>query len=253
MESIVSLAENFYQTLLVKLDKLSELFMALNQNPNTGHRARIRKKFLDYGLDVFQDYEALELLLDFVARQRDMKPIAKALIDQFGSFQKVLDATNEDLLAINGVGESALVLIRFVKDAGARYLIQASQVESTNENNKDLTQYCRLRMGHLQDEEFHMFSFNTQFQLIKEDILSEGTVDQAVVYPRKVVELALKNKASSIVFCHNHPDGNLEPSTQDKTLTKALQLAAKTVNISVHDHLIVSSGGYYSFRENRLI
>jgi DNA repair protein RadC len=108
-------------------------------------------------------------------------------------------------------------------------------------------------MGHLKDEEFHMFSFNTQFQLVKEDILSEGTVDQTMVYPRKVIELAIKNNASSVIFCHNHPDGNLEPSDQDKLLTKALQLATKTVNINVHDHLIVSNGGYFSFRENRLI
>jgi len=227
--------------------------MVRRDNPNAGHRLRIRKKYLEHGLDVFQDYEVVELLLDFVARQKDMKPIAKVLVNQFGSFQGVLDASDEDLLDIDGIGESALVLIRFVKDAGARYLLQASKFRISKENQRDLAQYCRLCMGHLQDEEFHMFSYNTQYQLIKEDILSKGTVDQSIVYPRKVIELALKNKASSIVFCHNHPDGNLEPSDQDKTITRALQLAARTVNINVHDHLIVSSSGYFSFREHHLI
>lgn len=227
--------------------------MESKTNPNTGHRKRIRKKFLDHGLDVFQDYEVMELLLDFVARQKDMKPIAKDLINKFGSFQGVLNASNEDLLAVNGIGETAVVLIKFIKDAGSRYLFQASQLRISQDNIEDLIQYCRLNMGHLQNEEFHMFSFNTQFQIIKEDILSEGTIDQTIVYPRKVVELALKNKASSIIFCHNHPDGNLEPSNQDKTLTRALQIATKTVNINVHDHLIISSGGYFSFREHRLI
>ena len=227
--------------------------MSGNKNPNVGHRARIRKKYLDHGLDVFQDYEVLELILDYVARQKDMKPVAKDLITRFESFQGVLNASDEDLLAVNGLGESALALIRLIKDAGSRYLFQASQLRISRENVEDLIEYCRLRMGSLQDEEFHMFSFDTQFKLIREDILSEGTIDQTIVYPRKVVELALKNKASSIIFCHNHPDGNLEPSNQDKTLTRALQLATKTVNINVYDHLIISSGGHFSFREHRLI
>jgi len=227
--------------------------MSANKNPNAGHRARIRKKYLEHGLDLFQDYEVMELILDFVARQKDMKPVAKDLINKFGSLQGVINASDEDLLAVNGVGESALVLIRLIKDAGSRYLFQASQLRISQENIEDLIQYCRLRLGNLQDEEFHMFSFDTQFKLIKEDVLSEGTIDQTIVYPRKVVELALKNKASSIIFCHNHPDGNLEPSSQDKTLTRALQLATKTVNINVYDHLIISSGGHFSFRENRLV
>lgn len=227
--------------------------MSANKNPNAGHRARIRKKYIEHGLDLFQDYEVMELILDFVARQKDMKPVAKDLINKFGSLQGVINASDEDLLAVNGVGESALVLIRLIKDAGSRYLFQASQLRISQENIEDLIQYCRLRLGNLQDEEFHMFSFDTQFKLIKEDVLSEGTIDQTIVYPRKVVELALKNKASSIIFCHNHPDGNLEPSSQDKTLTRALQLATKTVNINVYDHLIISSGGHFSFRENRLV
>ena len=108
-------------------------------------------------------------------------------------------------------------------------------------------------MGSLKDEEFHIFSLNTNFSLIREDVLSIGTIDQAAVYPRKVVEVALKNKAAFLIFCHNHPDGNLEPSEYDKTLTRALQLAATTVNIEIHDHLIVSSQGYYSFREHQLL
>jgi DNA repair protein RadC len=223
------------------------------QNPNAGHRKRIRNKFVEHGLDVFQDYEVLELILDFVSRQKDMKPVAKELINCFGSFQAVIDADIDDLLSINGIGENAVVLIKLVKDSAARYLFQTSQNLFDRENIEDFANYCRLRMGHLKDEEFHMFSFNTQFQLVKEDILSEGTVDQTMVYPRKVIELAIKNNASSVIFCHNHPDGNLEPSDQDKLLTKALQLATKTVNINVHDHLIVSNGGYFSFRENRLI
>lgn len=227
--------------------------MESKKNPNAGHRKRIRQKFLDHGLDVFQDYEVLELLLTYVARQQDMKPVAKELVSKFGSIRGVLDAPDDDLLTINGIGESALVLIKFVKSAGARYLFEVSKTQDPQDITQNIEQYCRLQMGHLHDEEFHMFSLNTQFQIIKEDIISQGTIDQTVVYPRKVIEIALKNKASSIIFCHNHPDGNLEPSDQDKTLTRALQLAAKTVNIKIYDHIVVSNNGYYSFKEHHLV
>jgi DNA repair protein RadC len=223
------------------------------KNLNAGHRSRIRKKFLDHGLDGFQDYEVLELLLDFVARQKDMKPVAKALLTNFGSLQGVLDASDEDLLEVEGIGEAGLTLLRVIKQTSARYLAQASAKAISRENIQDLINTCRLNMGSLKDEEFHIFSLNTNFSLIREDVLSIGTIDQAAVYPRKVVEVALKNKAAFLIFCHNHPDGNLEPSEYDKTLTRALQLAATTVNIEIHDHLIVSSQGYYSFREHQLL
>jgi DNA repair protein RadC len=227
--------------------------MPKQNNPNAGHRDRIRKKYLDHGLDVFKDYEVLELLLTFAISRGDVKPQAKKLIECFGSFRGVLDASDEELLAIKGIGESSLAHIRFIKDAGARYLVQASNLNSDRVDFKKLADYCRLQMGDLPDEEFHMFSLNSQFVLIKEDVLSKGTINQAAVYPRKVIELALKNKAALLVFCHNHPDGSLEPSEYDKTLTRALQLAAKTVSIDIYDHLIVSRRNCYSFREHQLL
>ena len=227
--------------------------MTNNLNPNVGHRSRIRKKYLDHGLEVFQDYEVLELLLVFAIPRNDVKPQAKRLIEKFGSFQGVLDASDEELLAVKGIGKASLAHIRFIKDAGARYLSQASKKEKLRENIDNLIESCRLKMGNLKDEEFHVFSLNTNFSLIREDVVAKGTIDQAAVYPRKVLEIALKNKASFLICCHNHPDGNLEPSEQDKMLTRALQLTLKPVDIAIYDHLIITGQGYFSFRENQLI
>ena len=108
--------------------------MNSSKNPNAGHRERIRKKFLDHGLDIFQDYEVLELLLDYVARQKDMKPVAKDLIARFGTLQGVIDASDEKLLEVNGVGEAGLAMIRTIKQVSARYLAQVSQLKNSKEN-----------------------------------------------------------------------------------------------------------------------
>ncbi len=223
------------------------------KDPNAGHRERIRKKYLKHGIDVFQDYEILELLLGFSISQKDMKPIAKALITKFKNLQGVLDATKEELLEIKGIGEIAATGLKITKDCATKYLQQVSENDFSPENITNLINYCKLKIGNLKDEEIRMFSLNSNFKIIGEDKLAEGTIDQAAVYPRKVVEVALKNKAASLIFCHNHPDGNVEPSEYDKTMTKALQLAAKTVNIQIFDHLIVSAQHYFSFREHQLL
>jgi DNA repair protein RadC len=222
-------------------------------NPNTGHRQRLRERFLKHGLDNFQDYEVLELLLLFVARQRDMKPVAKRLIEKFGFFQAVLDAGDEELLAVEGLGESGLTLLKLTRGAAARYLSQTSQLNLAPQNLTELVNYCRLEMGALPNEQFRSFSLNAGFVLVGDDIIADGTIDQATVYPRKVIEIALKRGAVTLVFAHNHPGGDCSPSEMDKTITRALTLAARAVNIHVFEHLIITSQSSYSFRENGLL
>jgi DNA repair protein RadC len=218
-----------------------------------GHRERVRKRFLQQGLQGFQDYEALELLLLFVARQQDMKPIAKALIERFGSFKNVLDASPEELEDIEGVGPVAVTLIHFVKQAAARYLQQTSQVRFSLESPETLIEHCIVSMGAEPNEKFRVICLDSNFAIVDEKDVAEGTIDQATVYPRKVMEIALATKATALVFVHNHPDGNVMPSDFDKTLTRGLVLAAKTMNVSVYDHIIVSRDTHFSFRENGLL
>lgn len=218
-----------------------------------GHRQRVREKFLAQGLTIFQDYEALELLLMFVMRQADVKEPAKRLVERFGSFKEVLDAPEEELLAVEGVGPSAATLIRYVKEAAARYLRQTSRVQFSPESPDSLVQYCVTAMGALSNEQFRLICLDGKFAIVDERIVAEGTIDQTAVYPRKVMELALSAKATALVFVHNHPNGDVTPSEFDKTLTRGLVLAAKTMNMTVYDHLIVSRDGHYSFRANKLL
>lgn len=218
-----------------------------------GHYDRLRQRFLAQGLDSFQDYEALELLLTFVSRRQDMKPIAKKLIERFGSFKNVLDASAEELQDVSGLGPASTTMIHFVKQAAARYLQQTAKVRTPIENPEELTQYCIVSMGAAPNEKFRVICLDSNFAIIAEQDVAEGTVNQATVYPRKVMETALEAKATTLVFVHNHPDGNVTPSEFDKTLTRSLVLAAKTMNITVYDHFIVSRDSYFSFREHGLL
>ncbi|MEA3374579.1 MAG: DNA repair protein RadC [Chloroflexota bacterium] len=225
----------------------------MNTQHYHGHRNRLRKRFLEQGLDGFQDYEALELLLLFVARQKDMKPVAKALVERFGSFKEALDASQEDLEDVKGIGPAAVTLIHFVKQAAARYLQQTSRTRLSVEGADTLVQHCILSMGAQPNEKFRVVCLDDNFAILDERDISEGTVNQATVYPRKVIETALAANATILVFVHNHPDGNVAPSDFDKTLTRSLVLAARTMNISVYDHIIVSRDTHFSFRENGLV
>ena len=222
-------------------------------NPNAGHRERLRRRFREHSLDNFQDYEALELLLLYVARQQDMKPVAKRLTEKFGSFSAVLDASSDELITVEGVGEGAITLLQFIKQAAARYLEQRSRLNITPQDLSELINACRLKVGALPHEQFRLISLNASFTVVGEDIIAEGTIDQATVYPRKVVEMALKHGATTLIFVHNHPGGDLTPSEMDKLITRSLILATKTVGVTVYDHIIVSKNGHFSFREHSLL
>ncbi|MHB8068496.1 MAG: RadC family protein [Desulfobaccales bacterium] len=218
-----------------------------------GHRQRLRNRFLKGGAAALQDYELLELLLTFAIPYSDVKPLAKSLIQHFGSFTQVLDASPEDLMEFTGLREYSATLINLVK-ACAEYYLKEEALKRSPINSLDaLVAYCRTAMGGLKDEQFRVLFLNSQNEITAEEIVQEGTVDQTVVYPRKVLELALKHKATALILVHNHPSGNLKPSAADRELTKALIKAAKTINIIVHDHLIVSRQGYFSLAEHNLL
>ncbi|OIP88836.1 MAG: hypothetical protein AUK24_07365 [Syntrophaceae bacterium CG2_30_49_12] len=228
-----------------------------------GHRKRLRERFEKTGLSSFQDYEAVELLLTLAIPRKDVKDSAKEAIKKFGSFRGVLDASVEELKRIPGIGEAAPLAIRFIKEAANLYLqpksssdltLKRSEPETISlEDPQILYDYCKAALGTQPNETFKVIHLNSRFQVIDLQTLSEGTIDRAAVYPRRVMEEALKRKASIIVIVHNHPDGNTTPSDHDKTLTRALVLAAKTLNITVFDHLIVSKDEVFSFRAQGLL
>lgn len=218
-----------------------------------GHRQRLRNRFLQGGSRALQDYELLELLLTFSIPYSDVKPLAKQMIQHFGSFTRVLDATPEALMEVQGVRDYAATLVRLVKACAEYYLKEEVLGRPRLSSLSALVDYCRTAMGGLPDEQFRVIFLNTQNEIIAEEIVQEGTVNQTVVYPRKVLELALKHKASGLILVHNHPSGNLTPSGADLELTRSLVQASRSLNLTVHDHLIISRQGHFSLAEKNLL
>jgi DNA repair protein RadC len=200
-----------------------------------------------------QDYELLELLLTFAIPYSDVKPLAKRLIEHFGSFNQVFDAAPEALMEFTGLREYSAVLIRLVKACSEYYLKQEALKRQSIKSLASLIDYCRTAMGGLADEQFRVIFLNSQNEIIAAEIVQEGTVNQTVVYPRKVLELALKHKATGLILVHNHPSGNLTPSAADLELTHSLVKAGRALNLTVHDHLIISRHGYFSLAEKNLL
>jgi DNA repair protein RadC len=227
-----------------------------------GHRARLRGRFRAGGAAALQDYELLELLLTFAIPYSDVKPLAKSLIAHFGSFGQVLDAPLEGLLEVKAedikgrslrLTEFSATLIHLVKACHEVYLKEEALKRQRILSLEALVDYCRTAMGGLKDEQFRVLYLNSQNEIITEEILQEGTVNQTVVYPRKILELALKHKATGLILVHNHPSGNLMPSAADRELTKTIVQASRPLSLTVHDHLIISRHGYFSLAEHDML
>jgi DNA repair protein RadC len=219
------------------------------------HRERLRERFIRNGLDGFADYETVELLLTLAIPRLDVKEPAKSLIAQFGDLRGILDAPLEELQKVKGIGSVAPVALRIIREAAALYLQQSAEGQDSLANPEALSRFWRARIGALPNEVFEVGYLDSAYRLVREGVerLEEGIADRAVVYPRRVIEAALRRQAAAVAFAHNHPDGRVQPSEQDKTLTRALVLAATTVQLKVLDHLIVSADAVFSFREEGLL
>ncbi len=227
-----------------------------NRDPHYhGHRQRLRDRFLRTGFDGLNDYEAVELLLTLAIPRSDVKQPAKALIDRFKNLRGILDAPLEDLKSVKGLGAVAPIALKIIRSAAALYLQQSAEGEELLADPDRLSRFWRLRIGALKNEVFEVGFLDSGCRLLRDGVerLQEGTVDRAAVYPRRVVEAALRRGAAVLILAHNHPSGELEPSDSDKALTRALVLAAETVGLGILDHLIVSPDDAFSFRRAGLL
>lgn len=220
-----------------------------------GHRQRLRERFVKNGLQGFADYEVVELLLTLAVPRSDVKQPAKKLIARFGNLRGILDAPLEELQKTKGIGAVTPVALRIIKEAANLYLQQSAERRESLIEHEALGKFWRAKIGALSNEVFQVGYLDAAYHLIREgiDTLEEGTIDRATVYPRRVIEAALRRGAAALVFAHNHPNGDVNPSEQDKVLTRALVLAATTVQIKVLDHLIVSPDKVFSFRREGLL
>jgi DNA repair protein RadC len=229
--------------------------MRVDSSPSEGHRQRLRERFVKAGLDGFADYEVVELLLTLAIPRSDVKQPAKALIARFGDLRGILDAPLEELRQVSGIGSVTPVALRIIREAANLYLQQTAQQAESLFDFEALSRFWRSKIGALPHEVFYVGYLDSSLRLLRDgiEIMQEGTTDRTAVYPRRVIEAALKRKAAALVFAHNHPNGNVRPTEQDKVLTRALVLAATTVQLKVHDHVIVSTDNVFSFRKEGLL
>ena len=215
----------------------------------SGHRERVRRRFLDEGLDGFKDYEALEMLLFYAVPRQDTKVIAKRLIDQFGSLQAVFHTPPDRLMLEAGLTEATAALIAMLPQLARKIEEQQAQenarIRSTLDAGRDVIAMFRSR----QDESVRILCLNASGKVVRRARIAEGDVN-AVHFPiRKLVEEALACKAVSVILAHNHPGGTMAPSQEDLDATKAAKAALETVGIRLLDHLIVAGDNYCSLRE----
>lgn len=220
-----------------------------------GHRQRLRERFLKTGFDGFADYEVVELLLTLAIPRSDVKGPAKELISRFGNLRGILDSPIDELRSVTGIGSVTPVALQIIKAAATLYLQQSSEDRDSLAEPERLENFWRMRIGILPNEVFEVGYLDSGYRLLRDgvELLEEGTIDRAAVYPRRVIEAALRRGAYAIALAHNHPNGNVTPSEQDKILTRAIVLAAETVSIKVLDHLIVSANQTFSFRKSGLL
>jgi DNA repair protein RadC len=218
-----------------------------------GHRERLRARFLKGGSDALADYELLELVLFRAIQRRDLKPLAKNLIKQFGSFAEAVSAPIERLKSIKGLGDAAITELKIVEAAAhqlARGQVQNRPVLSSWSNVLD---YCRTAMAFADKEQLRVLFLDKRNRLIADELQQEGTIDHTPVYPREVVKRALELSATAVILVHNHPSGDPTPSQADIQMTKEIVAVAQPLGISVHDHIIVGKDGHASFKGLRLI
>jgi DNA repair protein RadC len=217
------------------------------------HRKRLRERFQRGGAEGLQDYELLELLLTYAIPRVDVKPPAKLLVKRFKSLSGVLDASQSELETVHGLGAASGVLIRLVKKLLSAYLEEQIHRRDVLSSPEAVRDFARVKLAGLPHEAFMVIFLDVKNHVIDHEVLHEGTVDRAVVYPRRIIESALAHHAAGLILSHNHPSGDPAPSQEDKRLTRSVVEAARTVEIRVLDHLIVGKAGHFSFHENRLL
>ena len=218
-----------------------------------GHRERLRGRFRDAGPDALSEYELLELVLFRAIPQRDVKPLAKALIAKFGSFAEVVAAPPKRLAELKGMGEAAITELKIVHAAANRLARGQMQKRTVLSSWSSVLDYCRSAMAYEDKEQFRLLFLDKRNQLIADEVQQKGTVDHTPVYPREVIKRALELSATALILVHNHPSGDPTPSRADIQMTQAIIDVARPLGISVHDHVIVGKEGHASFKGLKLI
>lgn len=218
-----------------------------------GHRDRLRERFAENGENALQDYELLELVLFNLIPRKDVKPLAKQLLKQFGSISEVMAATIEALQEIDGISRNCAIGLKSIGALNNRAMKQELKSRPILNNWTRLMDYCHSTMAHEKREHFRILFLNKKNELLADEIQGSGTVDHTPAYPREIMKRALEHGATAIILMHNHPSGDSKPSRADIDMTNLIIRAAEPFGIVIHDHIIISRNGYTSFKSEGLI
>jgi DNA repair protein RadC len=218
-----------------------------------GHRRRLREKFLRGGLSGFLDYEIIELLLTLGTPRRDCKQQAREALKRFRSLRGILEAPADELQEIKGVGPHNVFGLKLVQEVSRYFLKERMMSKPYCHSSKEVFDYLFHTLRDLRREKFKVLFLDAKNQILMEKTIFEGTVDSSAIYPREIMKEALKCDASSLIFVHNHPSGDPEPSLSDKEITKELVFAASLMQLKVLDHIIIGNNRYFSFADQGLI
>ncbi len=217
-----------------------------------GHRGRVRERVLKAGIESLADYELLELLLFYAIERIDTKPLAKRLIERFGTLGDIFAAEAAQLREFE-IDQRTLVLFRSLRESGRRLAERKVKDMPVLTNWQQLIDYCHAALAHEKTEQFRILFLDRKNVLIADEIQQRGTIDHTPVYPREVVKRALELGAAALILVHNHPSGDPKPSRDDIEMTREIRTAAGALGIAIHDHLVIGRKGHASFRSLGLL
>ncbi len=221
----------------------------------TGHRQRVKTRFFNnYNINTsYDDYDLLELILFYSIPRKDVKPLAKSLLQKYGSLSTILSSTKENLLQNKGINENSVTLFHLIKATNTHLLKKNLLGSHVIKNWDNLLDYCFMKMAHESKEMINIIYLNIKNVVIKDEIIQEGSINSSVVHPREIIARCLDLRASAIVIVHNHPSGDASPSREDVEMTSDINKALASANIKLHDHVIVGQGGITSLKNLGLL
>jgi DNA repair protein RadC len=225
----------------------------MKQQPHTGHRERVKARFLTEGLDTFEDHQVLELLLFYCIPRKDTNELAHMLISEFGSISGVFEADSEDIKRRCKVSESTSLLLSLVPSLSRRYTNRKWGDKPVLDSSHKAGSYAVTLFAGRKYEAFYTICLDSQNKVNHAVLVHEGTLNEAPVYPRLIVEAALRHQANSVILAHNHPGGSLTPSGADIEVTRRIKAALEPISVKVNDHIVVAGETYVSFAEKGLI
>jgi len=219
----------------------------------SGHRSRLRQRLLDGGDDALADHEVIEYLLMTAIPQKDVKPLARVLIQKFGSLAGVFNAEPQALTQISGVKDTTAAALKIVGIAARRLAQTTMREDSVLSSWQALIDYLHIDMAHLTHERVRVLYLNVQNRLLLDQVVSDGTLDESAIYTREIIAKAMAIGAAALILVHNHPSGSPQPSRADIQVTQKIMEAGRHLGIVVHDHVIIGREGHVSMKAKGLI